>query len=76
MMRPIRKQEQVIREYYDSTAKIRKMLKRLNETPYEKHFLVNHAQATWADLGDIRRIEIKVKELSDLVFQEGEYANA
>jgi hypothetical protein len=68
-------QAQVTKEYNDNVASIRKMLKRLNETPYEKHFLVDHAQPDWADLGDIRRIEIKVKELSDLVFQEGEYAN-
>jgi hypothetical protein len=67
-------QAQINKEYGASAAAIRKILKRLNETPYEKHFLIRTAQPTWTDLNDIRRIEIKMQELSDLVLREGEYA--
>ena len=67
-------QAQINKEYGTSAAAIRKMLKRLNEAPYEKYFLLHTAQPTWTDLNDIRRIEIQMKELSDIVWREGDYA--
>ena len=67
-------QEQVTREYKEHVASIRAMLKRLSDKASGNHFAADPETADWAALGDIRRIEIQLKTLSDLVFHEGEYA--
>ena len=68
-------QAQVTEEYNASVTSIRAMLKRVSAQAAKKNFEVNPATANWGHLGDIRRIEMQVKALCDLVFQEGEYAN-
>ncbi|MDE3017082.1 MAG: hypothetical protein KGI29_09235 [Pseudomonadota bacterium] len=67
-------QAQTTKEYLESMRAIEAMMKRLRNDS-AKMFTDNPKTVHWGHVGDMRRIEIKVKELSDLVFQEGEYAN-
>jgi hypothetical protein len=68
-------QKLVTQDYNETVANIRAMLKRLSDKASNKHFATDPEKANRADLRDIRRIEINLKELSDQVFQEGLHAN-
>lgn len=67
-------QAQVTKEYTESLAAIEATLNRLLKA-VPTNFYADPKTADWADLGSIRRLEIKLKEVSDMVFNEGEYAN-
>lgn len=67
-------QVQATKEYKQSMQSIDSMMKRLRRDS-AKMFTDNPNTVHWGHVGDMKRIEIKVKELCDLVFKEGEYAN-
>lgn len=54
--------------------KINRMLDRLtrHNTKQERNF--NADKIDWADVGSLVHIEAKLQEISNFVFQEGEYA--
>lgn len=66
-------QAQATKEYLDSMTAIDAMLKRLR-TVKAKTFATDPNKVNWGHVGDMRRIEIELKQFSDMLFNEGEYA--
>ena len=66
-------QAEATKKYLDSMQAIDAMLKRLR-TVKAKTFATNPNKVNWGHVGDMRRIEIELKEFSDMLFNEGEFA--
>jgi hypothetical protein len=66
-------QAEATKKYLDSMQAIDAMLKRLR-TVKAKTFATDPNKVNWGHVGDMRRIEIELKEFSDMLFNEGEYA--
>jgi hypothetical protein len=67
-------QHQATRIYADHVIGIKTMLKRLSEAG-DRHFFTEPAAADWADVGSIEHLARKVRDICDMTFNEGEYAN-
>ena len=66
-------QAEATKKYLDSMQAIDAMLKRLR-TVKAKTFATDPNKVNWGHVGDMRRIEIELKEFSDILFNEGEFA--
>ncbi len=66
-------QAEATQKYLDSMQAIDAMLKRLR-TVKAKTFATDPNKVNWGHVGDMRRIEIELKEFSDMLFNEGEFA--
>lgn len=66
-------QAEATKKYLDSMQTIDAMLKRLR-TVKAKTFATDPNKVNWGHVGDMRRIEIELKEFSDMLFNEGEFA--
>jgi hypothetical protein len=66
-------QAEATKKYIDSMQAIDAMLKRLR-TVKAKTFATDPNKVNWGHVGDMRRIEIELKEFSDMLFNEGEFA--
>ena len=66
-------QAEATKIYLDSLHAIDAMLKRLR-TVKAKTFATDPNKVNWGHVGDMRRIEIELKEFSDMLFNEGEFA--
>lgn len=66
-------QAEATKKYLDSMQAIDAMLKRLR-TVKAKTFATDPNKVNWGHVGDMRRIEIELKQFSDMLFNEGEYA--
>ena len=66
-------QAQASKEYLNSMQAIDVTLKRIS-TAKAKMFATDPSTVNWGHVGDMRRIELKLKEISDFLFNEGEYA--
>jgi hypothetical protein len=66
-------QAEATKKYLDSMQAIDAMLKRLR-TVKAKTFATDPNKVNWGHVGDMRRIEIELKEFSDMLFNEGEFA--
>ena len=66
-------QAEATKKYLDSMQAIDAMLKRLR-TVKAKTFATDLSKVNWGHVGDMRRIEIELKEFSDMLFNEGEFA--
>lgn len=66
-------QAEATKKYLDSMQAIDDMLKRLR-TVKAKTFATDPNKVNWGHVGDMRRIEIELKEFSDMLFNEGEFA--
>lgn len=69
----MKNQTEVTEKYRAHVANVKAMLKRLGKAA-DKNFSTKDANLNWGHIGDICRIEEQVKELCDLIFKEGEYA--
>ena len=67
-------QQQATRIYADHVTGIKAMLKRLSEAG-DWYFFTEPATANWADVGSIVHLAKKVRDICDMTFNEGEYAN-
>ena len=70
----MKNQAQATKEYLESMAAVDATLKRIS-TAKATMFAHDPNTVHWGHVGDMRRIELKLKELSDFIFNEGEYAN-
>ena len=70
----MKNQAQATKEYLESMAAVDATLKSIS-TAKAKMFADDPNTVNWGHVGDMRRIELKLKELSDFIFNEGEYAN-
>lgn len=66
-------QAQATKEYLESMRSIDATLERIS-TAKATMFSTDPNKVNWGHVGDMRRIELKLKELSDFLFNEGEYA--
>ena len=67
-------QHHATRIYADHVTGINAMLKRLSEAG-EQHFFTDPATVNWADVGSIEHLAHKLREICDMTFNEGEYAD-
>jgi len=67
-------QHQATKIYADHVTGIKAMLKRLSEAG-EQHFFTDPATVNWADVGSIEHLAHKLREICDMTFNEGEYAD-
>ena len=70
----MKNQKQATRIYADHVTGIQAMLKRLNEAG-DRHFFTDPATANWADVGSIEHVAHKLRDICDMTFSEGEYAD-
>ena len=70
----MKNQQQATRIYADHVTGIKAMLKRLSEAG-DRHFFTEPAKANWADVGGIEHLAHKLRDICDMTFNEGEYAD-
>lgn len=69
----MKNQAEVTQKYRAHVTNVKAMLERLGSAA-DKNFSTDDTNLNWGHIGDICRVEEKVKELCDLIFKEGEYA--
>lgn len=67
--------EKALAKFTEYKAKIDEHLRALQQFS-DNHFDVDPDQVTYANVGDLASIEETLKEITDRVFQRGEYASA
>jgi len=70
----MKSQQQATRIYADHVTGIKAMLQRLSEAG-DNHFFADPATVDWAEVGTIGHLAKKVRDICDMTFNEGEYAN-
>ena len=73
MAKAAQNNDQALNAFIGAKAKIDQMLSELQAMSNE-HFNTHPDEITWADVGNISRIERRLKELLDMLKMEGEYA--
>ena len=54
-------------------VEIEKMLNRIKEA-HDDHYGANAEDITWGEVAEISAVESKLKDLTDMLFLEGEYS--
>jgi len=70
----MKNQHQATRVYADHVTGIKAMLNRLSEAA-DRHFSTDPTAADWADVGSIEHLAQKLRDICDMTFNEGEYAD-
>ena len=70
----MKNQQQATKIYADHVTGIKAMLTRLSEAG-DRHFFTEPAVANWADVGSIEHLAHKLRDICDMTFSEGEYAD-
>ncbi|MDE3016313.1 MAG: hypothetical protein KGI29_05245 [Pseudomonadota bacterium] len=71
----MKNQQQATRIYADHVTGIKAMLKRLSEAG-DRDFFTDAATVNWADVGSIEHLAHKLRDICDMTFNEGEYADS